>query len=93
MIDNDDDDIVVDTAPSQPSTKEEQAKARKRANELKKTEERISLLEKRDAEIDILLSDPDIYTNSVKCQELSIEKSNILAELETLYERWEELAE
>ena len=27
MIDNDDDDIVVDTAPSQPNTKEEQAKA------------------------------------------------------------------
>ena len=35
----------------------------------------------------------EIYTNSVKCQELSKEKSQIALELETLYERWESLAE
>ena len=35
----------------------------------------------------------DIYSNSVKCQELSKEKASIAEELETLYERWEELAE
>ncbi len=73
--------------------KEAQAKERKRQNELKKTEERISLLEERDQEIDALMSQEEIFTNSVKCQELSTEKAEILEELETLYEAWETLAE
>ncbi len=73
--------------------KEAQAKERKRQNELKKTEERISLLEERDQEIDTLMSQEEIFTNSVKCQELSTEKAEILEELETLYEAWETLAE
>ena len=73
--------------------KEEQAKLRKRQNELKKVEERISLLEERDAQIDIELSNPDIFTNSVKCQELSTEKASILEELDSLYGTWESLAE
>ena len=73
--------------------KEEQARLRKRQNDLKKTEDRISLLEERDAEIDVLMSQEEIYTNSVKCQELSKEKASILKELEELYEKWEELAE
>lgn len=73
--------------------KEEQARLRKRQNDLKKTEDRISVLEERDAEIDVLMSQEEIYTNSVKCQELSKEKAAILEELEELYEKWEELAE
>ncbi len=73
--------------------KEEQARLRKRQNDLKRTEERISVLEERDAEIDDLMSQEEIYTNSVRCQELSKEKASILAELEELYEKWEELAE
>lgn len=73
--------------------KEEQARLRKRQNDLKKTEERISVLEERDAEIDVLMSQEEIYTNSVKCQELSKEKAAILEELNELYEKWEELAE
>lgn len=73
--------------------KEEQARLRKRQNELKKTEERISVLEERDAEIDVLMSQEEIYTNSVKCQELSKEKAALLEELNELYEKWEELAE
>lgn len=73
--------------------KEAQAKERKRQNELKKTEERISQLEGRDQEIDQLMSQEEIFTNSVKCQELSSEKAQILEELETLYEAWENLAE
>ena len=35
----------------------------------------------------------DVYSNSVRCQELAKEKDNITAELETLYEQWESLAE
>jgi len=73
--------------------KEAQAKERKRQNDLKKLEERISLLEERDGQIDEEMSNPDIFTNSVKCQELSQEKADLLAELETLYEEWESLAE
>ena len=82
-----------DTKLDWKAQKEEQARLRKRQNELKKTEERIAVLEERDAEIDALMSQEEIYTNSVKCQELSKEKAEILEELETLYEKWEELAE
>lgn len=73
--------------------KEAQAKERKRKNELKKTEERIAVLEERNLEIDELLTHEDVYSNSVKCQELTREKSSNEEELETLYEKWEELAE
>ena len=73
--------------------KEEQARLRKRQNELKKTEERIAFLENRDAELNELLSKEEIYTNSVKCQELATEKAKNNEELEALYEKWEELAE
>ena len=73
--------------------KEEQARLRKRQNELKKTEDRIALLENRDAELNELLSKEEIYTNSVKCQELATEKAKNNEELESLYEKWEELAE
>ena len=47
--------------------KEAQAKERKRQNELKKTEERITELEERDGEIDELMVQEEIYTNTVKC--------------------------
>ena len=73
--------------------KELQAKERKRQNELKKTEERISVLEDRDREIDELMVQEEIFTNSVKCQELAKEKVQIAEELETLYKNWEILAE
>lgn len=73
--------------------KEAQAKERKRQNDLKKVEERISYLENRDAEIDSALSQPEVFTNSVRCQELSKEKEALLLELESLYVEWESLAE
>lgn len=71
--------------------KEAQAKERKRQNELRKTEERITSLEERDSEIDQLMMKEEIFTNSVKCQELAQEKASIAEELEILYEKWEEL--
>lgn len=73
--------------------KEAQAKERKRQNELRKTEERITALEERDSEIDQLMMKEEVFTNSVKCQELAQEKAAIAEELETLYEKWEELEE
>ncbi len=82
-----------DTKLDWKAQKEAQAMLRKRQNELKKVEERIGILEGRDMEIDKEMSNPDIFTNSVKCQELSQEKASLLAELEALYETWESLAE
>lgn len=73
--------------------KEQQALERKRKNELKRTEERIALLEERNAEIDELMTKEEVYSNSVKCQELSLEKASNDTELEELYEKWEGLAE
>ncbi|WP_461810068.1 ABC-F family ATP-binding cassette domain-containing protein [Faecalimonas sp.] len=73
--------------------KEQQAKERKRQNDLRKIEEKISVLETRDSEIDDLMTQEEFYTNSVKCRELSEEKANIIQELEVLYENWEKLAE
>nr|WP_288555127.1 ABC-F family ATP-binding cassette domain-containing protein [uncultured Mediterraneibacter sp.] len=73
--------------------KEQQALERKRKNQLEKTEARISELETRDQEIDESMLLEEVYSNSVKCQELSKEKAAIAEELEELYLQWEELAE
>lgn len=73
--------------------KEEQARIRKRQNDLKKTEKAIEELEARDKEIDSQLEDPQIATNSAKCMALSTEKADIALQLEELYEKWEELAQ
>ncbi len=75
------------------SQKEEQARLRKRQNELKKTEDKIHELETRDGEIDELLSQEEVYTDVSRLMELNKEKESIQEELETLYEKWEELAE
>ena len=73
--------------------KEEQARLRKRQNELKKIEDKIHELETRDGEIDELLSQEDVYTDVSRLMELNKEKESIQKELEVLYENWEELAE
>jgi len=73
--------------------KEEQAKIRKRQNELKKTEEEIHKLETRDGEIDELLIKEEIFTDVPKLMELNQEKEKISKRLEELYELWGELAE
>ena len=72
--------------------KEEQARQRKRENELKKVEARIEELETRDSEIDETMVLPDVCTNVAECTKLSREKAAISEELEELYEKWEELA-
>ncbi len=73
--------------------KEEQARIRKRKNDLKKTEDAIHQLETRDGEIDDLLTQEDVYTDTARLVELNNEKQAIAAKLETLYEQWEALAE
>ena len=73
--------------------KEEQARIRKRQNDLKKTEEEIHRREIRDSEIDRLLLDETIYTDVAKLVELNNEKESLQIQLEELYEMWETLAE
>ena len=73
--------------------KEEQARERKRQNDLKKTEARIQILEERDAQIDQLLDLEENYTDLEKCTSLTTEKAEVAQELEKLYEVWAELAE
>lgn len=84
---------VSDAKLSWQEQKEQQARERKKQNELKKTEERITVLEERNEEIDELMAHEDVYSNSVKCQELAAEKASNEEELDILYEKWGELAE
>lgn len=73
--------------------KEEQARLRKKENDLKKCEEKIAELEARISEIDTEMSDPAIGTQVAKLQELTKEQTTCQEQLEKLYEQWEELAE
>ena len=86
-----------DSAPSEnkldwQAKKEQQAKARKRENDLRKCEEAIAALEKRIAgvENDMLL--PENTTNATKLQELAGNLEEMNGELLGLYEKWEELS-
>ncbi len=73
--------------------KEEQARQRKRQNDLKKTEDSIHSLETRDSEIDHLLTQEEVYTDVARLVELNQEKEGIASRLEALYQQWEQLAE
>ena len=73
--------------------KEEQARLRKRLNDLKKTEEAILNHETRMEEIDQLLASEEVYTNVSRLMELNQEKETLTRQLEELYEAWESLAE
>ena len=90
------------TAPSQPvsenkldwkAQKEEQARLRKKENDLKKCEEKIAALESRLQEIDEEMADPEIGTQVLKLQDLAKEQSALNEQLEDLYAQWEVLAE
>ncbi|MCM1325619.1 MAG: ABC-F family ATP-binding cassette domain-containing protein [Bacteroidales bacterium] len=74
------------------SQKEEQARLRKKENDLKKCEEKIAALEERTKEIETEMSDPAIGTQAARLQELAKEQEAINADLEKLYEEWETLA-
>ena len=71
--------------------KEEQARERKRQNDLKKTEEQLQALETRDGELDEMLAQPEVYSDAARCMELNKEKYEISQKLEKLYELWETL--
>lgn len=73
--------------------KEEQARLRKRENDLKKTEAEIEKLEGRIAEINELLTQKDVFSNSARLNELHTEQVSIQEKLDELYETWDQLAE
>lgn len=73
--------------------KEEQARLRKKQNELKKVEDLIQKLELRSAELDEQLADEAVYTNVSKLMELNKEKESIEEQLMEAMEIWESLVE
>ena len=84
---------TVDTKAEWKAAKEAQAKERKRQNDLRKTEEQIQKLEERDGEINDLLTQEEVYTNTRKLVELHQEQEDLKQQLEQLYELWESLAD
>ena len=71
----------------------EQAKERKRQNDLKKIEAEIERLEARSEELDVLLADEAVYTNHTKLLEVTKEKDETAERLLELMEQWETLAD
>lgn len=71
--------------------KEEQAKARKIANEVKKIEDKIEKAENRISDLDKLLFSTEINSDSEKLKELYEEKTSIEEKLELLYAEWEKI--
>lgn len=73
--------------------REEQAKERKRANELKKCEELIEKLERSNQEIDEQMALPEICRDVAKLTSLTRRKQDNEDELAKLYDKWEELSQ
>ena len=71
--------------------KEEQARKRKRENDIRKTEEAIAKLEERDAALDELLSLEENYTDMEKLLKLNREKEELQEKLLELMDEWEKL--
>ncbi len=74
-------------------SKEEQAKERKRQNDIKKTEARIEELELLLSDLNDEMALPENATNSAKLNEIATKQAVANEELEQLYELWEELSE
>lgn len=74
-------------------SKEEQALLKKKKNELKKTEERITVIEDRLKAIEEESALPEVCTDTARLLELHKESTKLSEELDSLYEKWEELSE
>lgn len=73
--------------------KEEQARRRKIANDLKKCENDIAALEAEGESLDAQISLPENSTDPNKLRDLTDRREQINEKLEDLYARWEELSE
>lgn len=72
--------------------KEEQAKLRKRQNDIAKIEKSIEQLEKDNSELDEQLALPEVYSDVKQLMKLNEKKQEIEKKLERLYEDWEALS-
>lgn len=84
---------ATDNKLSWQAKKEQQAKARKKENDLKKCEDAIAALEEQLSDIDAQMNQPEVATNVAKLQELAKMQEEINEKLSSLYEQWEILAE
>lgn len=73
--------------------KAEAARIRKLKNDISKVEEQIKKYEDRLNELDKLLADPQIATNSAKLNEISSEQNQISETLDDLMQEWEVLSD
>ena len=73
--------------------KEEQARIRKRQNDLKKTEDKITKAEERLSEIDAELCKEEVYSSPSETLKYHKEREALSKELEELYDLWAELEE
>lgn len=85
--------VSVSSKEDYLKNKEEQARLRKRANDLKKTEERIAQVEVAMEQLNLEINDPVNATNSHKLGELAKKYEELDGELLELYEKFYELEE
>lgn len=91
--------FITDSSPSPAPTgkqdwqamKEEQAKERKRQNDIKKIEAEISEIEDKIALLDEELTKEEVYSSSIKCMEVHKEQESLKEKLDSLYEKWDSL--
>ena len=89
--------VIADTAPTESkldwkAQKEEQARQRKRENDLKKCEDMIADLEEKIAAIDAKMQQPEIACNSAELGKLTKEQAALQEKLDEQMEIWETLA-
>lgn len=71
--------------------KEEKAKERRQQKRIETIEREIGEAEARIKEIDQLLTQPEIYSDHIKCNELSQEKEKLAKKTDDLFEEWADL--
>lgn len=71
--------------------KVKQAQQKKIKNEIKRTEERMALIEAEIEELDNMYTDPAISSDTAKLMEIHTRKEALSKELDELYDKWGEL--
>ena len=82
----------IDSAADWKAQKAQQAEARKKANDLKKCEDRITEIENELSELENKMAEPDVATSPSKLNELVKKQNALNEELEALMEKWEALS-
>ena len=82
----------TDSAADWKAQKAMQAESRKKANDLKKCEDRITEIEDELAQLESKMAEPDVATSPSKLNELVKKQNELNTELEDLMEKWEALS-